>query len=309
MKTIFFGTSEFGAIVLRTIIQAGMAPALVVTAPDKPSGRKLVLYPSAVKQVALEHHIPLLQPETLRGEVLSELKLTEPDVFLVASYGKILPQELLDIPKQGSLNVHPSLLPKYRGATPVQAALLNGDKETGVTIMLMDEKMDHGAILAQTKFLLEERPWTYPELHDKLAEIGGTLLVKTIPLWAADKIQPITQDESKATYTRHLSKKNGKVDWQQPALYIERQVRAYAPWPGTHTQIHGKTLKILRASILPGTHAASPGKTFLSPTKEIGVQTGSDALIIEVLQPEGKNPMPSREFLLGHKDILAITLS
>ncbi len=305
MKIIFFGTSEFGAIVLRMIIQAGMVPVLVVTTPDKPSGRKLVPHPSAVKQVAVEHHILLLEPETLGEKVLSELKSTKPDLFLVASYGKILPQGLLDIPKHGSLNVHPSLLPMYRGSAPVQAALLNGDEKTGVTIMRMDEKMDHGMILAQREFSISKS--TYQELHNALAELGGSLLVQVIPQWVAGTIKPVPQDDSEATYTRQLMKKDGRIDWSKPAVYIERQVRALQPWPGTHTQTHGKTLKILRASIFPGTHAASPGKTFLSPTKEIGVQTAQDAIIIEVLQPEGKKPMSSREFLLGHRGILSAT--
>ncbi len=305
MKTIFFGTSEFGAIVLRTIIQAGVTPALVVTTPDKPAGRKLQLRPSEVKQAALELHIPLLQPETLQEEALSELRSMAPDLFLVAAYGKILPQELLDIPKQGSLNVHPSLLPKYRGAAPVQAALLNGDETTGVTIMLMDKDMDHGPILAQREFPIRNTLFTYPELHNKLAEIGGALLAETIPLFAVGKIQAVPQDDSKATYTERLTKEAGNVDWSKPALYIERQVRALQPWPGTYTQ--GKTLKILKARVLPGIHASSPGKTFTTSTQELGVQTGTDALVIELLQLEGKKPMPSRDFLLGNQNILSTT--
>ncbi|MDO8654825.1 MAG: methionyl-tRNA formyltransferase, partial [bacterium] len=263
MKTIFFGTSEFGAIVLQEIVRAGIIPALVVTTPDKPAGRKLQLRPSEVKQAALELHIPFLQPETLQGEVLSELRLMAPDLFLVAAYGKILPQELLDIPKQGSLNVHPSLLPKYRGAAPVQAVLLNGDETTGVTVMLMDKDMDHGPILAQREFLIGNTLFTYPELHDKLAEIGGALLAETIPLWIAGKTQAVPQEDSEATYTERLTKEAGNVDWSRPALYIERQVRALQPWPGAYTQ--GKTLKILKARVLSGIHAANPGKTFVTP--------------------------------------------
>lgn len=306
MKIVFFGTSEFGAIVLRTIMRAGVIPVLVVATPDKPAGRKLQLHLSAVKQTALEHRIPLFQPEELKGEALSELRATEPDLFLVAAYGKILPQQVLDIPKLGSLNVHPSLLPLYRGAAPMQAALLNGDEKTGVTVMLMDKEMDHGPILAQRELAIGETPFTYSELHDKLAEIGGALLAETIPFWAAGKIRAVPQDDPRATYTERLTKEAGRIDWSKPALYIERQVRALQPWPGAYTQ--GKTLKILRASVLSGVHADSPGKTFLAPTKELGVQTSQDALVIELLQLEGKKPMSSREFLLGNQNILSAIL-
>ncbi len=303
MKTIFFGTSEFGAIVLQEIVRAGIIPALVVTAPDRPAGRKLQILPSAVKQAALEHGIPLFQPEELKGEFLSELRSMAPDLFLVAAYGKILPQELLDIPKLGSLNVHPSLLPLYRGAAPMQAVLLNGDEKTGVTVILMDKEMDHGPILAQTE--LPVGKLAYLELQDKLAELGGTLLAEIIPLLAAGKTKAVPQDDSKVTYTERLTKEAGRIDWSKPALYIERQVRALQPWPGAYTQ--GKTLKVLKARVLPGTHADSPGKTFLAPTQELGVQAGTDALVIELLQPEGKKPMPSRDFLLGNQNILSTT--
>ncbi|MBI4123187.1 MAG: methionyl-tRNA formyltransferase [Parcubacteria group bacterium] len=312
MKIVFFGTSEFGAIVLRTIIRASIIPALVVTVPDKPAGRKLKVHPSWVKQVALEYRIPLLQPETPQEKVLSQLRSMEPDLFLVAAYGKILPQELLDIPKKGSLNVHPSLLPLYRGAAPVQAALLNGDEKTGATVILMDERMDHGPIVASSKIKIQNPKINYPELHNKLAKLGGELLIKTIPLWIAGKIKAVPQQDSKATYTKHLTKEAGRIDWTKSALYIERQVRALQPWPGTFCKIKAQSkksknteqnLKILKAGIREGVHG-EPGKTFLAQGKKLGVYAGKDALIIEELQLEGSKPVSSKEFLLGHKDIL-----
>ncbi|MBI4217193.1 MAG: methionyl-tRNA formyltransferase, partial [Parcubacteria group bacterium] len=262
------------------------------------------LNPSPVKRVAIEHHIPLLQPEALQEKVLSVLRSMEPDLFLVAAYGKILPQKLLDIPKHGSLNVHPSLLPLYRGSAPVQNTLLSGDEKTGVTVILMDEKMDHGMILAQREFSISKP--THQELHNALAELGGSLLAEVIPQWVAGTIKPVPQNDSEATYTRRFIKEDGKIDWSRPAVYIERQVRALQPWPGAYTQglLPGKTLKILRARLLPGIHAAVPGRTFAAPTQELGVQTGKDALVVEVLQQEGKKPMSSKEFLLGHQDIL-----
>ncbi|HEY4475939.1 MAG TPA: methionyl-tRNA formyltransferase [Candidatus Paceibacterota bacterium] len=302
MKIIFFGTSEFGAIVLRTIMKAGMVPVLVVTAKDKPAGRKLILHASPVKRAAQELHIPLLQPEALQEKVLSELRSMEPDLFLVAAYGKILPPELLDIPKQGSLNVHPSLLPLYRGSAPVQNALLSGDEKTGVTVILMDERMDHGMILAQREFSVSKP--THQELHNALAELGGSLLAEIIPQWAAGTIKPILQDDSKATYTRRFIKEDGRIDWSKPAVYIERQVRALQPWPGAYTYLKSQILKILKAQIAENMQGEA-GKTFQTKDGKLAVYAGKDALVIEELQLEGKKPMSSKEFLLGHQDILS----
>lgn len=311
-RTIFFGTSQFGAIILERLFRAHIVPLLVVTTPDKPAGRKQLLTPPPVKVTAQEFGIPVIQPEKLDQDTRYKIQDTNPDLIIVASYGKILPQELLDVPKQGSLNVHPSLLPMYRGSAPVQAALLNGDEKTGVTIMLMDEKMDHGMILVQTEFPIGNVLFAYPELHDKLAEIGGDLLAKTIPLWVAGKIRATPQDDSKATYTRQLIKEDGRIDWSKPAVYIERQVRALQPWPGTFCKIKAQSqkskntkqnLKILKADVIENMQG-QPGKTFLAPGKKLGVYTGNGALLIEELQLEGKKPVSSKEFLLGHKDIL-----
>ncbi|MDP2665000.1 MAG: methionyl-tRNA formyltransferase, partial [bacterium] len=232
MKYIFFGTSEFGVIVLEKLVQAGYKPVLVVTTPDKPAGRNLELTPPPVKVAAQKYSLEVVQP--VKPVELSLFKF-EPDLFVVASYGEILPREVLDIPKKGTLNVHPSLLPQYRGPSPVHTAILNGDKSTGVTIMLLDEKMDHGPIVANSKFEILNSKLTYLELHNKLAELGAELLIKTIPEWVAGSIKAIPQDDSQATYTKIFKKEDGKINWNEPAEHIERQIRALAPWPGTWT--------------------------------------------------------------------------
>ena len=274
---IFFGTSEFGAIVLEKLIEHGMKPVLVVTAPDKPVGRKQMLTPPPTKISAKKYGIPILQPEILVNSK-SEIRNSKPDLIALAAYGQIIPKEILDIPKHGALNVHPSLLPKYRGASPVQSAILNGEAETGVTIMLMDEELDHGPIIAHTKYKMQDTRYTYEELHDKLAEVGGDLLAETIPKWIRGEIKPEPQDHSHATYTKRIKKEDGRIDWSKPAGYIERQVRALNPWPGAFTLWEGKRVKILKAHIEQG------------------------KLIIDELQLEGKKPTKLQEFLLGHKD-------
>src|SRR3989338_3685591 len=253
VKIIFFGTSEFGSVVLGKLVQAGYKPFLVVTTQENPAGRNLKLISSPVKILAEQYRLPVAQPEKLGLAKFCKSNLAkpslEPDLFVVASYGEILPKEVLDIPKKGTLNVHPSLLPKYRGPSPVHTSILNGDKSTGVTIMLLDEKMDHGPILANSKFeILNSKP-TFPELRDKLAELGADLLIKTIPQWVEGKIQAIPQDDSRATYTKIFAKEDGKIDWNRPAEEIECQMRAFTPWPGTFTVFKGHNLKILKVAV------------------------------------------------------------
>ena len=278
MKIVFFGTSEFGAIILGKLVQAGMIPVLVVTTPDKPVGRKQVLTPPPVKLIAEKFKLPIFQPADLLNSAIAELSRQKIDMFIVAAYGKILPKEILGIPKYGALNVHPSLLPKYRGASPIQTVLLNEEDETGVSIIALDEKMDHGPVLTMSKLQIANNKYRYQELHNTLAKIGAELLIKTIPDWIAGKIKAVPQDESKATYTKILKKEDGKIDWNKEARYIERQVRALYPWPGAFTFWKGKQIKILKAHVEQKT------------------------LIIDELQLEGKKPTTLQDFLLGHKD-------
>lgn len=230
---VFFGTDEFAVGILEELATAGQSPAVVVTTPDRPAGRKMTLTPPPVKVWAENKNIPVLQPEKLNDEFISKLKAKSYDLFVVASYGKIIPKKVIDLPEFGVLNVHPSLLPLYRGASPLESTILAGDTETGVDIMLIDEEMDHGPILAQEKITLSGNEH-YPELRDHLAKIGGKLLAETIPLWIDRKITPTDQDHSKATYTKKITKEDGLIELTNPAKEIYRKFRAFDPWPGVY---------------------------------------------------------------------------
>lgn len=280
IKIIFIGTPQFSSIVLDKLCQSEFRPILVVTETDKPVGRKQIVTPPPTKILANQYKIPVLQPEILVNSKF-EILDSKPDLIIVAAYGQILPKEILEIPKYGCINVHPSLLPKYRGATPIQAAILNGDEETGVTIMLMDEQMDHGPILAQRKTTIGKNE-TAGQLHERLAILGAELLIDTIPDWAAGRIKLIQQDHKIATYTKILTRENGKINWHKSAEEIERQIRAFDPWPGTYTLHQEKRLKILKAKLENG------------------------KLRIEQVQPEGKKPMNFEDFLRGNKNFKMI---
>ena len=308
------GTPEFSAIILKELCQSKYKPVLVVTAPDKPVGRKQILTPPPVKVIAQRYEIPILQPGKIQ-EVIAEIRATNPGLVVVAAYGQILPKEILDIPKYGCLNVHPSLLPKWRGPSPIQYTILNGDEKTGVTIILMDEKMDHGPILTNSKLQITNPKITYLELHNKLAEIGAGLLLETIPKWIKGEIKPEPQDESKTTYTKILTREDGEIDWKKSAEDLERQIRAFDPWPGSFTFWEIMKGKLLRIKIFKARVFTSPtGKTFsigkvlVVPQNKAGVQCGKDFLLIEELQLEGQKPMESEKFLRGHPDFTHATL-
>lgn len=286
-KIIFLGTPEFGAIILEGLIKNNYSPILVITAPDKPMGRKQILSPSPVKITAQKYNIPIIQPTKIT--ILGPVK---PDLIILAGYGQILPKEILEIPKFGCLNIHPSLLPKYRGPSPVQTVILNGNKETGVTIILMDGKIDHGKIVSSIKYQVSSNV-IYEELEKELSELGAKLLIETIPKWIDNKIKPQPQDESKATFTKIIKKEDGKIDWSKPAEEIERQIRAFHPWPGSFFFWKGKRIKIIEAEAVEK-----------SPEDKLAVKCGKDYLIIKKLQMEGKKPMDSEEFLRGHSDFI-----
>jgi methionyl-tRNA formyltransferase len=314
-KIIFVGTPEFGAIILEGLIKANFKPVLVVTETDKPVGRKKIITPPPVKIIAEKYSIPIAQPEIIRNLEL-EIKNLKPDLGIVAAYGQILPNNILSIPKFGFLNVHPSLLPKYRGPSPIQHAILNGDKETGISIMLLDEKMDHGPIIAQRELEFSISNFQFKNLHDELAELGIKILMETIPKWLDKEIAAIPQDESQATYTKILTKDDGRIDWTKPAEFIERQVRAFSPWPGTFSfcsenQFGIKSIKILKAGIQEQTGMGpfgEPGKTYMATNEKIAVQAGKDFLVIEELQPESGKKMLARDFLMGHSDFTGTIL-
>lgn len=312
-KIIFIGTPEFGSIVLDKICENGLLPILVITAKDKPVGRRQEVMSPPVKVTAKKYNIKTLQPEKII-ETRDDLEKIKPDLIVVAAFGQILPKEILNIPRFGCLNVHPSLLPKYRGASPIQSAILNGEEKTGVTILLMKEKMDQGPIIYQESYKIKSET-TYKELERELAGLGGKLILNCAPKWIQGKLKAKPQDEQKATYAGVLTKDEGAVDWKKSAEYIERQVRAYNPWPGTFCKFPEgekfKKMKIIRANTLVQTKYGPfgpVGKTFLAPNDKIAVQTGKDFLIITILQPEGRKPMSSAEFLRGHWDFIGTIL-
>ena len=320
LKIVFMGTPEFGATILEELIKANYRPVLVITAPDKPVGRKQILTPSPVKVIAQKYKIPVLQPDKILDSKL-KIQDSKPDLIIVAAYGQILPKEILEIPKKGSLNVHPSLLPKWRGPSPIQCAILNGDKKTGVTIILMDEKLDRGPILNQRELEISEDE-TSTTLHDKLANLGTSLLMETILKWAQGMIKSRPQDESKATYTKILTKMDGKINWKKTAQDLEREVRAFNYWPGSFTFWKKRDgimirIKILKTRVFKsiGGIAYPIGKTLVVPQNEIGVQCGKaflggggDFLVIEKLQLEGKKETGSEELLRGQPGFIGTIL-
>lgn len=309
LKIVFLGTPEIGAVVLEKMTKSGFCPSLAFTASDKPAGRKMAVTPPPVKTVAEKYGISVIQEED--GQKLaSKIKKEKPDLGIVIAYSKILPKEVVSFPKYGFLNIHPSLLPKHRGPSPIQYTILKGDKETGVTIILMDEKTDHGPVVQKESFKILDRP-TCSELTKQLADLSSDLIVKTISLWIKGKIKPKPQNHSKATYTKKIKKEDGKINWAEEARIIEKKIRAFNSWPGAYCFFEKKRLKILSASILkntPKSPVGVPGKTFWGSNDKIAVQTGKDYLLIEKLQIEGKKEITSQDFLNGFPDFIGSVL-
>lgn len=316
IKILFFGTPEISVSAFSALLRNGYSVRAVVTNPDKQAGREQKIIFSPVKETALKNQIETLQPEKLRDpETIKQIKNLKADLIVVSAYGKMIPKEILDSAPLGALNIHPSLLPKYRGPSPIQYPILNGDKETGVTIMLIDEQMDHGQILAQKTFEIASGE-NGETLSVKLAEEGANLLIETLPLFLDKKISPQPQDESEATYTDLLTKEYGKINWDDDAEKIERKIRAFHPWPGTYTHYKikdgVKSLKIIKASTVSPdeTPDARPcGSTFLTADRQLAAQTGKGYLILEELQLEGKRPLKAAEFLRGRPEIIGKILA
>jgi len=311
-KIIFIGTPEFGAIVLEEMIKGGYTPVLVVTSPDKKVGRKQIITPPPVKKIAEKHDIAVVQPEKIK-DAIPQIKNINSDLIIIAASSYIIPKEILDIPKYGSLNVHPSLLPRWRGPSPVQFTILNGDEKTGVSVMKVAEKVDAGPIVSQEEIILKEKE-TYTQLHNKLGELGGKLLAETIPKWMKGEIETKDQNEKEATYSKILKKEDGKIDWRKPAEEIERQIRAFSPWPGSFTfwQRSDKSIKIeiLRARVYKNINSSNYqiGKTLVAPQNHLCIQTGKEFLVVEKLQMEGKKEMNSEDFMRGFSDFIGTIL-
>ena len=272
----------------------------VVTQPDRERGRGRKVIPSPVKEVCLQHRLALLQPEKTKDEAFQEkIKNLQPQLFAVVAYGQILPKSLLQIPEYGAVNVHASLLPKYRGAAPIPWAILKGEKVTGVTTMMMDEGMDTGDILLQTEIPMGEEE-TSETLHDRLALLGARLLLETVSGMKAGSVHPIPQDHSKATYAPPLKKENGRIHWSKEAKEINRQVRALNPWPGAFTEWNGQLLKIYRGELREKSSTGKTGVVAWVGSDFIEVEAGKDFFLIQEVQLEGKRRMSVREFLAGH---------
>ncbi len=301
---VFMGTPEFSVPILQRLIEEYTVIG-VVTQPDRPAGRKQQVHMSPIKQLALEHNIPVLQPEKLRkSEAIAELKQWQPDVYVVAAFGQILPQSVLDIPAHGSINVHASLLPRWRGAAPIQAVIRAGDAETGVTIMKMDAGLDTGPML-KMKAIPIAADETGESLHDKLSVLGAELLMETLPGYLNGTILPQPQPEEGITFASQVKKEEGKIDWQQDAVVIERLIRAFTSWPGTFTFFKGQQLKIISGSVVES--SAAPG-TVVKLQDGIAVGTGQGLLRLGMIQLAGRKAMPVDEFVKGQADFTAATL-
>ena len=299
MRVVFMGTPDFAVPTLEKIIEAGHEVIGVVTQPDKAKGRgKKVLFPP-VKEKALEHNLTVYQPRRAREpEFIEQMRALNPDVMVVVAFGQILPKDILDIPKYGCINVHASLLPKYRGAAPIQWAVINGDAVSGVTTMQMDVGLDTGDMLLKTEVPLAEDE-TGGSLFDKLSTLGGELLIETLEKIQAGDIHPEKQDDSQAgEYARTLDKALGNVDFSMSAAAIERLIRGLNPWPSAYTFYNGKTMKLWKAEVVPGTDAA-PGQIVSVDKQSFTVQTGEGGLRILELQLEGKKRMDAGAFLRG----------
>ncbi len=315
MQIVFMGTPDYAAEALEALIRAGHEITAVVTQPDKAKGRSSRLQAPPVKECALKHGIPVMQPRRIKTpEAMAELKRYPADVYIVAAFGQILSQEILDIPRFGSLNIHASLLPRYRGASPIQHAIINGETETGVTIMQMDAGIDTGDMLYKKSIPIADDD-TYESLHDKLAVLGGEAIVETLPLLEAGSLVPEKQDDSLSCYASLIDKKMGLIDFTGDAFEIDRRIRGMTPWPGAYTFYKGKQLKIWRA--VPVTArgietpaeeermnqgAQAPAGTVAEVSKDcIKVACGKNLLQVYELQLEGRKRMSARDFLLGVK--------
>lgn len=296
MKLIFAGTPEFAAVALAALIEAGHDIALVLTQPDRPAGRGMKLTPSPVKQLALRHGLPVSQPLTLKDAATqAELAAVGAEAMIVAAYGLILPQAVLDAFPRGCLNIHASLLPRWRGAAPIQRAILAGDEMTGITIMQMDQGLDTGAMLLAEAVDISAED-TAQTLHDKLASLGGRLIVRA--LGEIDRLRPVAQNDAEANYAAKLVKQEALIDWNKSAAEIGRAVRAYNPFPVAQTTLGGEGLRIWRARLAEGGGAA--GKILRADGEGIVVACGEGALCLEEVQKAGGKRLAAGQFLAGH---------
>ena len=301
MKIIFMGTPDFSVGTLEALIEAGHEVCLVVTQPDKPKGRGKEMQPTPVKAAAMKHGIPVYQPVRVRKDeaFFEELTKIQPDVIVVIAFGQILPERILNLPKYGCINIHASLLPKYRGAAPIQWAVINGDEVSGVTTMQMDVGLDTGDILDTVEVRLDPKE-TGGSLFDRLSLAGGKLILSTLEKAEAGILHPVKQDEAEATHVTMLDKSMGQIDWSMDAAVIERLIRGLNPWPSAYTRIDDKNLKIWRAKVISHEVKAAPGCILKVTKDELEVQTGNGVLALLEVQLEGKKRMTTDAFLRGY---------
>lgn len=300
LRIIFAGTPDFAASALLALIKSEHELVAVYTQPDRPAGRGRKLRASPVKELALEHSIPVLQPEHLKeAEAQDKLRSFNADVMVVAAYGLILPQIVLDIPRLGCLNIHASLLPRWRGAAPIQRAIAAGDKESGITIMQMNAGLDTGDILQLSACPINKKD-TGGDLHDRLADIGADAILETLKNLSSNKLTPVVQDDSLATYAHKLDKKEALINWQHSASNIERLIRAFNPWPVAFTYLNDKPLRIWQAQALPEQSKLAAGTVISCDKKGIDISCGDGTLRILKLQPSGSKAMDVASFMNGH---------
>jgi methionyl-tRNA formyltransferase len=307
---IFLGTPDFSVPSLQSLYDAPDIEVVgVVTQPDRPAGRGQNVVASAVKQHAGHLGLPVLQPVTLRdAAAIEQLRAWSPDVLVVAAFGQILRQPVLELAPYGCINVHASLLPRWRGAAPIQYAIRAGDGETGVTIMKMDAGLDTGPILLQHTLSIDERE-TGSSLHDRLADLGAQVLPGVLLAYLAGEILPRPQPEEGVTLAPSLKKAEGQIDWSRSAVEIDRQVRAFYPWPGTYTFLDGDMLKVIAGVYRPDKDTGNPPGTAVSENGELAIQTGDGLYMLEDVQPAGKRRMTGQAFLAGHPNVVGAVLS
>ncbi|WP_319526029.1 methionyl-tRNA formyltransferase [uncultured Desulfosarcina sp.] len=299
LKIVYMGTPDFAVPPLRALHESGYQVVAVVTQPDRPKGRGRKLAPPPVKKTAAAFGIQVIQPETVRSDDFHQrMRQLAPDLFVVVAFGQILAPSLLAIPSMGAVNVHASLLPRHRGAAPIQWAIIEGDAETGVTTMMMDKGMDTGDILLMEKTPIAAEE-TAVELHDRLSEMGAPLLLETLKRLQTGDLTPIPQNPAKATYAPMLKKTDGEIDWSQPAERIARRIRGMTPWPGAYTFSDGMRLKIFKARVLERDISVPPGTILECMPGELRVATGKSALAISEIQGKSGKRMPIDDFLCG----------
>lgn len=309
VRTVFMGTPPFAATVLQALLESQCSVVAVYTQPDRPAGRGHgVVYP-AVKRLSLERGIPVFQPRSLKSaDVIAELAGLQPGLIIVAAYGLVLPAEVLSLPGFGCVNVHPSLLPRHRGPSPIASTILSGDEAAGVTIILMDAGLDTGPVLSQEQTDVSSRD-TAGSLGARLADTGARLLLETLPRWLGGEIRPQVQDESRATYSRLITADDAEIDWRLPALEIWRRVKAYNPWPGCHTRYQGRRLKVHQAAPCHGSAEGEVGEVVsLGEPHAAGVVTGDGVLRLCRVQMEGRQDMSAEEFVRGRRDFIGSVL-